>query len=45
MHVKLCQERLRLNIRKIFITERVVEHWNGQSRGVVEPPSLEAFRK
>jgi len=27
----------------VYFTLRVVEHWNGLSRGAVESPSLEIF--
>ena len=43
--LKLCQGRLRLDIRKNFFTSKVVKYWNKLLREVVQSPYLEVFRR
>ena len=41
---KLSQGSFRLDIRKMFFTQRVVKHWNRLPKEILDAPSLEAFK-
>jgi len=43
--LKLCQGRLRLDIRKNLFTKRVIKHWNRLPWKVVKSVSLWVFKR
>jgi len=43
--LKLCQGRVKLDIRINFFPERLIKHWNKLPREVVESPSVQVFER
>lgn len=44
-NLKTCEEEFWSDIRKTFLTERVVKHWNKIIKEVVMAPRLSVFKK
>jgi len=42
---RICQGRFGLDVRKLFITERMVKHWNRLPGVVVNAQCLSIFKK